>query len=89
MKLQKKDFSTTQLKKRLKFGNDHLDWTAAVWKSELQAVADLSEFTWYPADMRPRFNELRAPWTYMTDAERKLPAFQRPKQWCHNDPIGS
>ena len=24
---------------------------------------------------------LRAPWTYMTKAERALPAFQRPKRW--------
>lgn len=39
------------------------------------------DFTWYPHDMREKFSRVRAPWTYMTDAERKLPAFQRPKKW--------
>ena len=81
MKLRKKDFGQNQLKKRDTFGKDHLSWTGQKWNSELQGVGDLSDFTWYPSDMRPRFKELRAPWTYMSDAERRQPAFQRPKQW--------
>ena len=31
--------------------------------------------------MREKFSRVWAPWTYMTDAERKLPIFQRPKRW--------
>jgi hypothetical protein len=80
-KLRKQDFSVAQRRKRVRFGTDHEDWLAETWKSECQACADIKEFTWYPADMRPRFDELKAPWTYMNDTERKLEAFQRPKKW--------
>ena len=41
----------------------------------------VKEFTWYPADLRPRFYQLRADWTYMTEAERQQPEFQCPKRW--------
>jgi hypothetical protein len=80
-KLHKKDFSVAQRKKRVKFGKNHEDWSTAQWKSQCQACADIKEFTWYPVDMRPRFHELKAPWTYMSDTERNQEAFQRPKKW--------
>ena len=70
----------TQVKKRLTFARAHLDKTPAAWKSELQAVGDIKEFTFYPADLKPRFNQLRARWTYMTEEERHRAAFQRPKR---------
>ena len=71
----------TQVKKRLTFARAHLDKTPAAWKSELQAVGDIKEFTYYPRDLRPKLAQLRAPWTYMTAAEKKKPEFQRPKRW--------
>ena len=71
----------TQVKKRLTFARAHLDKTPAAWKSELQAVGDIKEFTYYPRDLRPKLAQLRAPWTYMTAAEKKKPEFQRPKPW--------
>ena len=80
-KLRNNDFSVTLLRKRKALGDKYLEWNAAAWKTDLQAVGDMKEFTWYPQDMRARFMELRAPWTYMTDAERHKPEFQRPKQW--------
>ena len=59
-----------------------------VWESECQACADFKEFTWYPVDMRPTFERLKAPWTYMTDAERKQVEFQRPKRWFPKKGMG-
>ena len=70
-----------QVKKRLTFARAHLDKTPAAWKSELQAVGDIKEFTYYPRDLRPKLAQLRAPWTYMKAAEKKKPEFQRPKRW--------
>ena len=61
----------TQVKKRLTFARAHLDKTPAAWKSELQAVGDIKEFTYYPRDLRPKLAQLRAPWTYMTAAEKR------------------
>ena len=84
-KLHKSDFSVTQAKKRVKFADDHQDWNAAKWKAEVQAVGDLKDFTYYPEELRAKFKELRAPWTYMTDAERTMPKFQRPKRWFPKD----
>ena len=69
------------MKKRLAFQKAHEDWTQATWKSEVQVVGDMKDFTYYPEDLRAKFHQLRSPWTYMTDAERKQPAFQRPKRW--------
>ena len=63
----------TQVKKRLTFARAHLDKTPAAWKSELQAVGDIKEFTYYPRDLRPKLAQLRAPWTYMTAAGKKKP----------------
>ena len=47
----------------------------------IHAVGDIKEFTYYPEELQARFQKLRAPWTYMTKAEKKLPAFVRPKRW--------
>ena len=80
-KLGKQAFSETQMKKRLAFQKAHEDWTQTTWKSNVQVVGDLRDFTWYPEDFRAKFHQLRSPWTYMTEAERKQPAFQRPKRW--------
>ena len=66
---------------RLKFAKKHQDKTPQDWKTQLQAVADIKEFTWYPSDLRPRMLELRASWTYMTEKESTQPAFLRPKRW--------
>ena len=71
----------TQVKKRLTFARAHLDKTPAACKSELEAVGDIKEFTYYPRDLRPKLAQLRAPWTYMTAAEKKKPEFKRPKRW--------
>ncbi len=81
MKLHKQDFSVKWRKKRVQFGEKHLEWTASDWDSELQAVADASEYTWYPRDLRAKFYQLRANWTYMSEAERTKSEFQRPKKW--------
>lgn len=81
MKLGKQDFKEIQIKKRLRYGKVNLNKTAQVWKDDLQAVGDMKDYTWYPLELRAKFTALRAPWTYMTDEERKLPAFQRPKRW--------
>lgn len=80
-KRSKQDFKEAQLRKRLAFARLHEGESAATWKSELQAVGDIKEFTYYPQAIRPRFLSLRSPWTYMTTAERAKPAFQRPKRW--------
>ena len=80
-KLSKQDFSESQLKKRVAFGKSHAHKTAVMWKGELQAVGDMKEFTYYPSDLRPKFLQLRASWTYMTAAERRKPEFQRLKRW--------
>ena len=68
-------------KKRVAFGIKYQAWSAQKWKGELQAVGDIKEFTYYPKALKARFYRLRAPWTYMTEAEKKKPAFQRPKKW--------
>ena len=38
-------------------------------------------FAFYPKSLKPRFKQLRAPWTYMTDEEKKTAPFLRPKRW--------
>ena len=72
---------TKQAQKRIRFGKKYEGWSAQKWKAELQAVGDLKDFTFYPKALKPRFYRLRSPWTYMNDAEKKKPAFQRPKKW--------
>jgi len=71
-------------KRRVKFCKKHQDKDAWTWKSFLQGVGDFSEFTWYPKELHPAFEKLQSDWTYMTEAESKQPAFQRPnkkKKW--------
>ena len=81
MKSSKNDFSFQWRQKRVKFGKKYEDRTDKEWESDVQAVGDAWEATWYPKDLRARFYELRARWTYMTQAERSKPQFQRPKKW--------
>ena len=69
------------LKRRMKFARAHESLTCAAWKAKLQGVGDIKEFTYYPKELHAKFSKLRAPWTYMTKTEKKLPAFQRPKRW--------
>ena len=77
-----KDDPSEQLKKRrVRFCKIHEGKTAEQWKSTLHAVADLSEFTWYPKKLQPKFTRLRARFTYMTAKEKKQGPFQRPKRW--------
>ena len=68
-------------KKRLAFVKQHQHRGGAQWKSFLQAVADIKEFTWYPKKLRGRFQRLKAPGTYMTKKEKQKPEFSRPKRW--------
>jgi hypothetical protein len=80
-KKSKDDPSETLKQRRVRFCKAHEGHTAQTWKSELQAVADLSEFTWYPKKLQPRFMRLRARFTYMNAKEKKQGPFQRPKRW--------
>lgn len=80
-KLSKSTQSVKNAKARVKWCKKHLEKSGAEWKASLQAVADIKEFTYYPKDLRPRLSQLRARWTYMSDAERKKPEFQRPRRW--------
>ena len=80
-KMCKQDFKESQIRKRMKFQEEHEGESEAEWKQKLQAVGDFKEFTYYPQHMRSKFLALRAPWTYMTKSERKKPEFQRPKRW--------
>ena len=80
-KLNKSEQSMKNAGVRVKFARKHLDKTAQDWKNDVQAVADIKEFTWYPHDLRPRLAQLRSSWTYMTDAEKTKPAFLRQKRW--------
>jgi hypothetical protein len=80
-KLNKGDPGPQQTGRRLGFGRKHSGKSARKWASYLQACGDFKEFTWYPEELQPTFQKLRAPWTYMTKAEKKLPAFCRPKRW--------
>jgi hypothetical protein len=81
VKLQKSDPGVALAKKRVTFGRKHQDKSAEQWGTFLQAVGDIKEFTHYPKELQGKFKKLRAPWTYMTKAEKKLPAFVRPKRW--------
>ena len=59
--------------------------TAGQWKTQLQAVGDLKEFTYYPKQLKPKHMRLRASWTYMQQGEVLKPAFVRPKKWFKRD----
>ena len=65
----------------MKFCRVHQDKTADGWKHFVQGCGDFSEFTWYPAELQPRFQRYRARKTIMTKREKQLPEFQRPKKW--------
>ena len=80
-KVNKTDPEEALAKRRLGFGKKYEDKTAADWKEYLQGVWDLSDFTYYPKDLMPRFKQVRARWTYMHPSEKYLPAFVRPKRW--------
>ena len=80
-KLNKGDPGVKQTGRRMGFGHKHKSKSARRWASYLQGCGDFKEFTWYPEELQPTFQKLRAPWTYMTKAEKKLPAFCRPKRW--------
>ena len=80
-KIRKSDHDVALCKRRVDFALRYQHRTEAGWARDLQAVADIKEFTFYPPDLKPRFKRLRARWTYMTEKERHEPAFQRPKRW--------
>ena len=63
------------------FARKHAGRSSAQWGDYLQAVGDVKEFTFYPRELRPKFKQLRAPWTYMRAEEKFKPAFVRPKRW--------
>ena len=70
-KIAKNDPGPAFMKKRLNFAKKYFHWDASDWKANLQAVGDFKDFTWYPRELKPRFNKLRSPWTYMTKQVRK------------------
>lgn len=80
-KLSKTDLGRKLCAKRFAWCRKHEDRLPMQWKAELQGVADIKEFTYYPKALRSKFKRLRSSWTIMSKAERKLPAFQRPKRW--------
>ena len=80
-KLNKTDPGVRLKLTRCNFGKRHAAKSPQQWKSYLQAVGDFKEFTWYPTELQPTFQKLKAAWTYMRKAEKKLPAFVRPKRW--------
>ena len=80
-KESKSDLGPKLQQRRLRFCRKYQDKDANTWKTFLQAVGDFKEFTFYPRELQPKFQQLRSSWTYMTDKERKLPKFQRPKKW--------
>ena len=47
-KISKNDPGPALMKKRLKFAKKYSSWDASDWKSNLQAVGDFKDFTWYP-----------------------------------------
>ena len=80
-KLSKSDPGVQGTKRRMHFGRFYKDRTMAIWKARCHGCGDFKDFTWYPRDLHAKFSRYRAPWTYMTKTEKKLPAFQRPKRW--------
>lgn len=80
-KVQKSDPGRALRLRRVDFAETHVAKSASQWKAYLQAVGDIKEFTYYPQELRARFKQLRAPWTYMTPKEKYKPAFVRPKRW--------
>ncbi len=81
VKVQKSDPGPALMKKREGWCKDREDMKARTWRAELQGVADITEFTWYPKQLRAKFAQLRSRWTYMRPEERMKAAFVRPKRW--------
>ena len=81
VKIRKSDHDVALCKRRVDFARRYEKKTPAEWSRDLQAVADMKEFTFYPPELKPRFKRLRSRWTYMTDEEKHQPAFCRPKRW--------
>ena len=44
-------------------------------------VSDLTEFAYYPQQLKSKHARLRASRTYMNDLEKLQPAFVIPKMW--------
>jgi len=80
-KIQKSDPGIALSKKRVAFAKRYGTRTAQDWQAELQGVGDFKDFTHYPKVLQARFAKYRAPWTYMTKAEKHQPPFARPKRW--------
>jgi hypothetical protein len=80
-KLCKNDPSKALCLRRVKFAKKYEGWTKGQWRTEIQAVGDIKQFTYYPRGLYSRFKRLRASWTYMTDIEKYQSAFLRPKKW--------
>ena len=81
MKTRKTDFSVKQKKFRIKFVTKHRGKDSRAWKTHLQAVGDMKDFSYYPKSLQNRFRRFRASWTYMNKAEKKQSKFMRPKRW--------
>ena len=80
-KIQKSDPGVALAKKRVIWCKKREGDTEEDWSRDLQGVGDFKEFTWYPKELKPKFAKLRAPWTYMTKAEKHKKEFVRPKRW--------
>ena len=80
-KLGKTDLGDKDCKRRLEWCRKYKNRLPMTWKKELQGVGDIKIFTYYPKALRGKFKRLRASRTIMTAAERRMPAFQRPKKW--------
>ena len=80
-KLSKSDLGPRRCKQRVVFSGPLKDRTPEQWKLKLQACGDIKIFTYYPKELRAKFRRLRCRRTIMSKAEKKLPAFQRPKRW--------
>ena len=81
VKANKSDPGPALALRRKNFGISHQSKTEAQWKSYLDGVGDFKDFTFYPQELQPRFEQLRAPWTYMHVDEKFKPAFVRGKRW--------
>ena len=80
-KISKSDPGIQLAKRRVKFCKLRQDWTPDDWETEVQGAGDFREFAYYPKELKGKHKKLRAPWTYMTKAEKQKPAFVRPKRW--------
>ena len=84
-KIAKTDTGPKHRTARIAFANRFAIRTSGSWKTHLQAVGDLKEFTFYPKELKPKHIRLRAYWTHMKDSKRLKPAFVRSKKWFSRD----